>query len=69
MVKNLIRIFLVLSFFFSFFLSSIFAQSENDLAKDYEKLKKIPANYQTFGSICEQVARLRLKEKFDKRKI
>ena len=49
-------------------LSFSFARSENSLEEDFNKLKNIPANYQSFGSICEQVARLRLQEKFDKKK-
>jgi hypothetical protein len=39
--------------------TSIFASQVDE---DYEVLKNVPANYSTFGTICEEVARLRMKE-------
>ena len=34
-------------------------------AADYEDLKAVPADYRNFGTICEYVAALRLKKRFD----
>ena len=54
---------------FSFVLSfSSFGRTGDIYESDYLILKNIPADYKSFGTICEQVARLRLKEKFDSRK-
>ncbi len=47
---------------------SSFARTGDLFEKDYFILKKIPADYRSFGAICEQVARLRLKEMFDPKK-
>ena len=49
-------------------ISASYARNNNSLEKHFLILKKIPADYQSFGSICEQVARLRLKERFDPKK-
>ena len=59
--------------FFTFALSllltfSVFGRTGNNFERDYLILKKIAADYRSFGSICEQVARLRLKETFDPKK-
>ena len=31
---------------------------------DFRQLKKVPANYRSFGAVCEQVARLRLQKSY-----
>lgn len=55
----------ILYFFLAF---SSFGRSQGSFERDYLILKKIPADYRSFGSICEQVARLRLKEKYNPKK-
>ena len=63
LIKNFMIV--ILSFFLVF---SSFARSQGSFERDYLILKKIPADYKSFGSICEQVARLRLKEKYNPKK-
>ncbi|MDC0254219.1 hypothetical protein OAK75_04930 [Bacteriovoracales bacterium] len=38
--------------------------AQGSLESDFKQLKKLPADYRSFGAICEQVARLRLRKSY-----
>ena len=40
------------------------SNAKSNPQSDFNQLKKIPANYRSFGAICEQVARLRLQKSY-----
>jgi Holliday junction resolvase-like predicted endonuclease len=61
MVKKKMKVIFFLSFMFPF---TLFARPQFSIEEDFQKLKNIPADYRSFGAVCEQVARLRLKKKY-----
>ena len=67
MFSYIFRSLTVFIFCFSLITSS-FGRSGDSFERDYLTLKKIPADYRSFGAVCEQVARLRLKESYDPKK-
>jgi Holliday junction resolvase-like predicted endonuclease len=62
---------MLIRFIFSSFLvlsASVFSTSafSSSVYEDFEKLKTLSQDYTVFGTICEEVARLRLEEKYGK---
>ena len=60
----MLRPLLVISVAFLIAVPSAFADKKQ-MMEDYKDLKYSSANYQPFGTVCEQVAKLRLEERFD----
>lgn len=48
----------------NFFLASVAFSSPEQMAEDYQALRKVPSNYEVFGTVCEEVARLRLEKEY-----
>jgi Holliday junction resolvase-like predicted endonuclease len=61
MAKKKMKVIFFLCFVFPF---TLFARPQYSIEEDFQKLKTVPADYRSFGAICEQVARLRLKKKY-----